>query len=137
MQAAIGKPTAPFFRFPYLADPKRMQQYLRQRDMGIFSIDIDSYDYRTKSGSTVRRTIMKQLRKRRKGIMLFHDIQVSTAKAMRALLDEMQAGGFKIVHMIAKDDAETLPEYDKEAGILLEKRSYRRAARPLKDRLPI
>lgn len=132
VEAVIGKPTAPFFRFPYLADPRRMQQYLAQRDFGIFSIDIDSNDWRTKSASRVHSTIMRGLRRRGKGILLFHDIQTSTSSDFKRLLNSMRKEGFRIVHMVASNEAETLPEYDREAAVLLEKRSFRRRARPLK-----
>ena len=96
IEHALGKPIAPFFRFPYLSDPNSMIEYLQGRDIATFSIDVDSYDYRTRSGDSVRRTIMRQLANRRKGILLFHDIQVSTVRAMPALLNELNRKGFKV-----------------------------------------
>ena len=129
---AIGAPTAPFFRFPYLADPRKMRAYLSQRNFGIFSIDIDSYDFRTRSGDTMRRNTMSQLKRRGRGIILFHDIQTSTARGIGSVLDALHSGGYKIVHMVAKHEADTLPEYDAEAAVLLESRKYTRRARPLK-----
>lgn len=130
--AAIGRPSAPFFRFPYLADPNQMRAYLAQRQFGVFSIDIDSYDFRTRSPSTMLRNTMAQLRKRGRGIILFHDIQTSTANGIHQVLDELKSGGYKVVHIIAKAPARTLPEYDEEALVLLDKRHYRAAARPIK-----
>ena len=132
VSAAIGVPSAPFFRFPYLADPSEMRAYVSERNFGIFSIDIDSYDFRTRSGDTMRRNTMSQVKSRGRGIILFHDIQTSTARGLGDLLDELKSGGYKIVHMVAKHDAETLPEYDEEARTLHEKRSYTARARPLK-----
>lgn len=129
---ATGRPTVPFFRFPYLADPFRMKAYLAERNFAIFSIDVDSYDFRTRSGNTMLRNVMSQLKRRRKGIILFHDIQHSTAKGIRSVLDTLKAKGFKIVHLVAKAPAVTLPEYDKEAAVLLEKRRYMVSARPIK-----
>ncbi|MEL6873242.1 MAG: polysaccharide deacetylase family protein, partial [Pseudomonadota bacterium] len=64
IEAATGKPSAPFFRFPYLSDPKRMQAYITQRKFAIFSIDIDSYDWRSKSANGVHSTVMRGLRRR-------------------------------------------------------------------------
>lgn len=55
ISAALGKPVAPFFRFPYLSDPRRMMDYLHKREQNIFSIDVDSLDYRTKSGDEIGR----------------------------------------------------------------------------------
>ncbi|MEL6298331.1 MAG: polysaccharide deacetylase family protein [Pseudomonadota bacterium] len=132
IEAAIGRPSAPFFRFPYLAHTRQMRAYLGERNFGVFSIDIDSFDWRSKSASRVRKTIMRKLRAKRKGILLFHDIQSATANALGPLLNEIKAGGFRIVHMVPKHTAETLPEYNTVAGRLLDKRAYRHRARPLK-----
>jgi peptidoglycan/xylan/chitin deacetylase (PgdA/CDA1 family) len=132
VEAVTGKPSAPFFRFPYLADPQRMQQYLSQRNFGIFSIDIDSYDWRSKSASRVHSTIMQGLKRRGKGILLFHDIQNATASALDRLLTDIKKSGYRIAHLASANPAETLPEYDKEAAIRLEKRNYRSRSRPLK-----
>ncbi|MEO0730314.1 MAG: polysaccharide deacetylase family protein, partial [Pseudomonadota bacterium] len=131
IQAATGKPTAPFFRFPYLADAKRMQSYITQRGFGIFSIDIDSYDWRSKSPNSVIATVMRGLRRRGKGILLFHDIQSATARSLDRLLDKFKNEGFRIVHFVPSETAVTLPEYDRVAAIRLDKRNYRSRANPL------
>ena len=41
VQLALGGPTAPFFRFPYLAAPNTAQHMLQQRDTANVSIDVD------------------------------------------------------------------------------------------------
>ena len=46
--AALGQPIAPFFRFPFLADSKSMLGYAESRNFGMFSIEVDSLDYRSK-----------------------------------------------------------------------------------------
>ena len=122
VRIAAKAPISPFFRFPYLADPNSMIAYGKSRNLAIFSIDIDSYDYKTKSSGRVYSNIMKQLRTRRKGIMLFHDIQQSTAGAMQRLLDTMQREGYKIVHVVSKTPVRTLADFDKRAETLHAKR---------------
>lgn len=122
VRIAAQKPISPFFRFPYLADPNTMLAYGKQRNLAIFSIDIDSNDYKTRSSERVFGTIMRQLRARRKGIMLFHDIQPSTAGAMQRILDTMQREGFKVVHVVAKNPVTTLKEFDEQAQGLHDKR---------------
>jgi peptidoglycan/xylan/chitin deacetylase (PgdA/CDA1 family) len=124
IEHALGKPIAPFFRFPYLADPKSAISYLQGRDQAIFSIDVDSYDYRTRSGDTVRLAVMRQLSARGKGIMLFHDIQISTARAMPALLDELHEKGYKVVHIEPANTVATIAAYDAQAEALHAKRRY-------------
>lgn len=131
IEHALGKPVAPFFRFPYLSDPNSMIEYLQGRNIAIFSIDVDSYDYRTRSGDSVRRTIMRQLANRRKGILLFHDIQISTVRAMPGLLNELKRKGFKVVHIVGGSTSPTLAAYDKQAQELHSKRRYSTSIRPV------
>jgi len=112
---ALGKPLAPFFRFPYLRDTRSTTTYLQGRHVAMFSIDIDSKDYRTSNPSTVRRKVMADLARMRKGIILFHDIQVSTARALPGLLADLKAKGYRIVHLKPKAPLATVPEYDELA----------------------
>jgi peptidoglycan-N-acetylglucosamine deacetylase len=130
---ALGRPMAPFFRFPYLADSKAMLDYLKSRDISAFSIGIDSYDFRTTNGDKMRRTVMRQLESRGKGIILMHDIQRSTARGIRGLLDELKAKGFKVVHFVPKVPVTTIGSYDETASALHAKRNTRVSATPLDD----
>ena len=41
-----------------------------------------------------------------------HDFQRHTAEAIGTLLDQFKLNGYKIVHITAKDNVKTLPEYD-------------------------
>lgn len=128
---ALGKPIAPFFRFPYLAASKSIEDYLQTRDISAFSIDVDSYDFRTRSGGKMRRTVMQQLASKGKGIILMHDIQQSTASGIAGLLNDLKAGGYKIVHIVPDKPITTLASYDATATELHEKRRIRVSATPL------
>ena len=110
--AAAGTPIAPFFRFPYLAHSKASLAYLQNRGLGVFGIHVDSADFRTKSPGVVLRNVLTQLDREKKGILLFHDIQPSTAGALASLLAELKTRGYKVVHMVPKNAPVTLPEYD-------------------------
>ncbi len=123
VQKALGQPVAPFFRFPYLADSQATLAYLAQRNLAVFYIDNDAYDYRTSNAGTVQRNILRSLESKRKGIALFHDIQPSTARALKDLLDALAERGFKIVHVVAKTRATTLAKYDELAAAEVAKRS--------------
>jgi peptidoglycan-N-acetylglucosamine deacetylase len=131
---ALGKPVAPFFRFPYLSDPRRMQQHLKERGQGIFSIDVDSLDFRTRSGSTMVRRTLAGLKRLGKGVLLFHDIQRSTASGVDMLLDELAARGYKVVHLVPKKPATTLPKYDRMAKREADRRKKIASRRPLASR---
>jgi peptidoglycan/xylan/chitin deacetylase (PgdA/CDA1 family) len=130
VRKAVGAPIAPFFRFPYLSDSRAIITYLQQRQIGIFSIDADAYDYRTQDAATVHRTIIRALTEKGKGIILFHDIQPSTARALKRLLDDLQARGFRVVHFAPKTPATTLPAYDALAEKALLKNRIVAAASP-------
>lgn len=132
--AAAGTPIAPFFRFPYLGHSKSTRAYIQGRGVGIFGIHVDSKDFRTKSPGVVLRNVLTQLEREKKGILLFHDIQPSTAGALASLLAELKERGFKVVHMVAKDTPTTLPEYDAIAEKALKAKSVAAANTPLAER---
>jgi hypothetical protein len=131
---ALGAPVAPFFRFPYLAHTKPANSHLASRGFGTFGIDVDSRDFRTRSPGTVLRNVMSQLDHEKKGILLFHDIQPSTAGALASLLAELKARGYKVVHMVPKTTATTLPEYDAIAEKALKAKQSVASSEPLATR---
>jgi len=127
VRLATGAPAAPFFRFPYLRESPEMLAHLRERQFAVFGIDIDSKDYATRDPNAVRRRVITELARRHGGIILFHDIQASTARALPALLADLKARGYRVVHLQAKAEATTLPEFDAQAQQEFEKR-HRTAA---------
>lgn len=131
VKAALGSDIAPFFRFPYLSDSKAMLQHVVGRDLAVFSIDADSVDYRTRNPEQVHRTIVSQLAYHKKGIVLFHDIQPSTARVLQGLLDDLKVKGFKVVHLVAKSPVKTLPAYDAMAQQELARRTVATASNPM------
>jgi peptidoglycan-N-acetylglucosamine deacetylase len=134
VQKALGKPIAPFFRFPFLADPPGMIAHLKERQVGIFSIDVDSKDFRTRDPVTVHRRVIGDLARPRKGIILFHDIQPSTARALPGLLAELKAKGYRVVHMVPKATAATVAEFDTQAQQELDRKKSAASAQPLAKR---
>jgi peptidoglycan-N-acetylglucosamine deacetylase len=134
VQHALGKPVAPFFRFPYLRDTPLALSHLQGRQMATIGIDIDSRDFETKDAAAVYARVMRELASRRKGIILFHDIHASTARALPRILDELKARGFRVVHLAPKAGAETLAEYDTMAQEAAERRRLAAAANPLAKR---
>jgi len=109
---SAGRPLAPLFRFPDLRETPELRAYLGQRNIGIFSTDLDSFDFKIKKPELVVASVMTKLQKRGKGIILMHDFQRSTALALPALLAQLKAGGYKVVWVKTKDTIATLPQYD-------------------------
>lgn len=112
VEFALGAPAAPFFRFPVLQHPPKQVTYLGERNVGIFSTDLDSFDFKMRKPEQVIDSIMKKLEKHGKGIVLMHDFQKVTADAVADLLIKLKDGGYKIVHMTGKTPVKSLPEYD-------------------------
>jgi peptidoglycan/xylan/chitin deacetylase (PgdA/CDA1 family) len=111
IEQAAGQPIAPFFRYPYLSESDSAIAYLQTRNVAQFAIDIDSFDWRTRSPQSVIARVMAGLERRGRGIILFHDIHGSTAGAMPQLLGMLKEKGFKIVHLQPKAPVHTLVEY--------------------------
>ncbi|WP_236823744.1 polysaccharide deacetylase family protein [Blastochloris viridis] len=113
---ALGAPPSPFFRFPALRHPPAMLSYLAERNVAVFSCDVDSFDFKTKKPEAVVKQVMSKLQRTGKGIILMHDFQAVTAKAAPMLLDALKAGGYRVVHLTAKAPLDTLPDVDAEVA---------------------
>jgi len=109
---AVGAPTAPFFRFPGLRQSPELIDYLGKRNIAIFSADMDSFDFKMRKPDEVRQSVMSKLKKHGKGIVLMHDFQHATAEAAADLLNDLKAGGYKVVFMKPKFAVSTIPAYD-------------------------
>ena len=112
VRAAASGPIAPFFRFPQLKHPPETVTYLGQRNIAMFSTDLNSFDFKIKKPDQVVSSVMTKLGKRGKGILLMHDFQRATAQALPELLKHLKANGYKVVHLTAKAPVQTLPDYD-------------------------
>jgi peptidoglycan/xylan/chitin deacetylase (PgdA/CDA1 family) len=112
VKMALGAAPAPFFRFPALAHTQATKDYLGTRNIAMFSCDVDSNDFKSSSPDQVIQNVMTKLDKQGKGVILMHDLQKHTAAALPTLLRRLKAGGYKVVQMKAKEQLETLAEYD-------------------------
>ena len=111
IKLAIGAPPAPFFRFPYLKDPKEAVDYLGTRNIAVFSHDLDSFDFKMRKPEDVVKSVMGKLEKKGKGIILMHDFQQATAKAAPELLKKLKDGGYKVVQVVGKTPTQPKKEY--------------------------
>jgi peptidoglycan-N-acetylglucosamine deacetylase len=111
---SAGRPLAPFFRFPSLRQTPELTAYLGERNIGIFSTDLDSFDFKMKSPEQVVESVMTKLKKLGKGIILMHDFQHPTALALPELLVQLKSNHYRVVQLTAKSTVATLPQYDSE-----------------------
>lgn len=99
VEAVIGPRVAPVFRFPYLAQSQSILSYVKSKDIASISIDVDSGDTRGYGVSRVVGYTMEQLRKRGRGILLFHDSKLVTVKALPQILDLLAKESFRVVRL--------------------------------------
>lgn len=118
---AAGQPIAPFFRFPGLNDADRLLGHMQERGIATFTVDVVSNDSYIASAQRLTQRTVQQVEQRSGGIVLFHDIKASTAKALPGILQELQARGYKIVHMKAKAPLVPIASYDEELTARLAK----------------
>ena len=129
VKMALGTAPAPFFRFPGLGHTQAALGYLASRNISMFSVDVDSNDFKSSGPDQVINNVMTKLDKQGKGVILMHDLQKHTAIALPTLLRRLKAGGYKVVQMKAKEQLETLPEYD--ALLVKDQKTPAVASRPI------
>jgi len=101
-------PRTPFFRYPGFADTPELNSWLASRNIAIFGADLWASDWVDMNPQKTMELLLARLDHAGKGIILLHDTRPQTAKMLPALLRELKARGYKVVHMIpARDDAPT------------------------------
>lgn len=111
---ALGAAPSPLFRFPALQHPPAMVTYLGERNISIWSCDLDSFDFKASKAEKIVETVMSKLDKNGKGIVLMHDFQKHTGEALPELMKRLKAGGYKVVQVKAKAPMTTIAQYDEE-----------------------
>jgi len=111
---ALGETPAPFIRFPALQHPPSMVAYMGERNIAMWSCDVDSFDFKAHNPKKVIDTVMGKLDKLGKGIILMHDFQKHTAEALPELLKRLKEGGYKVVQVKAKTRLQSIAQYDEE-----------------------
>jgi peptidoglycan-N-acetylglucosamine deacetylase len=131
---ALGRPAAAFFRFPYLSENRFLTAYAKSRNISNIWVDVDSKDYMTRDSKLVHNRIMAQLKTQRKGIILMHDIQPSTAGAIKGLLRDLHDKGFRVVHIVPKTSVEAVAAYDGVIDQVFAEKSKAAAAKSSTER---
>ena len=101
------------FRFPDLQTPPQLLSYFANRNIAIFSTHIDSRDFTMHKAEQVINSVMSQLEKRGKGIVLLYDFHRNAAAAMPELLRQLKAAAYTIVHFEPRENSARLLHGDK------------------------
>lgn len=104
LKEASGGRVAPFFRYPGLNNSDTLNAYLGSRNVAIISCDIGTDDWMLIGADQIVKRTLARLQSKGKGIILFHDTETATARALPVLLDELQKRGYRLAHMVAKPD---------------------------------
>lgn len=104
VKKAVGdnRAVAPFFRIPGLARSNQAEGYLAAQRLSVWSADevADDWHRGITSAQIVRKAMDRLAAKGHRGVLLLHDINPATANAVPALLKELKAKGYKVVHAV-------------------------------------
>jgi len=132
VELAAGQPIAPFFRFPGLSDSGPMLAYLQSRGIAAFTVDVVSNDSYISSPSRLAQRTLAHIERNNGGIVLFHDIKRSTAKALPTILAQLKKRGYKVVHLRTKNQVAPIAAIIDQ---LKKKRDKKQASRKGKPKL--
>lgn len=98
-RAALGaEPSA--WRFPFLKETPTLRAALRERAITVMSIDAGAEDWLPdQTPQMLADKLLGQLAKSGGGIILLHDAQDQTAKALPFLLQALKSHGYRVVHL--------------------------------------
>ena len=97
---ATTTPSTPFFRFPgFLTTPATLN-LLRSRGIVVFGADFWANDWDHLTPKAELRLLTWRLRVARKGIILLHDSQPSTAAMLPAFLRYLRDNHYHVVHVM-------------------------------------
>ncbi len=102
-KAALGDDAdslAPFFRIPGLLRADKVEEYLAEKGIQVWSADFPADDWRHISSQRVYDLAISRLEAKGKGILLLHDIQARTVAALPRILETLKARGYRIVHVV-------------------------------------
>lgn len=91
---------APFYRFPGLGRSAALEQHLAAHGVMAWSADFDADDWTHISADRIIARVLARIERKGRGILVLHDIQPATARALPKLLRALRARHFRIVHAV-------------------------------------
>ena len=88
------------FRFPFLAESPVLMKALDQLGIAVMSVDAGAEDWLPdQTPQMLADKLLAQLAKPGGGLILLHDAQDQTARALPHLLQALKAAGYRVVHL--------------------------------------
>ncbi len=103
------------FRPPYGAKNDQLLSVSKENGMRSVMWNIDSMDWGDPIPASIVKRTMKELKKKKKGILLFHDIHKQTVQALPLLLAELKKEGYKVVTIEGKPFSKKVVNKPKKA----------------------
>lgn len=97
---ALPEKTVRFFRFPGFAANAPLLELAYRHELVVFGADVWASDWLTMSPERELRLVLSRIERVRRGIVLFHDTKIQTARMLPTLLRELKRRGYSIVHVI-------------------------------------
>nr|WP_230364136.1 polysaccharide deacetylase family protein [Ancylobacter sp. Lp-2] len=101
----VASPRFPFFRFPGFGSSPQLLAYVASRKMGVFGADLWASDWNTMTPEAELDLVLARMAHAGRGIVLFHDTRLQTARMVPALLRAMKERGYRVVHVVARGAA--------------------------------
>lgn len=107
---ALGKPASPLFRFPGLRHSTELLDYLGERNISVWSVDVVSGDSEHASARRLPHVFARRLEARGRGILLFHDMQKATVESLETIIEDLADGGYRPAHVVPGPGIAPAPE---------------------------
>lgn len=99
---AVGGHSNVLFRPPYGVKDEELDALAAEEGMASIMWNIDSMDWADPLPESIVDRTIRELEKKKRGILLFHDIHNQTVKALPDILDALAARGYRVVALDGK-----------------------------------
>jgi peptidoglycan/xylan/chitin deacetylase (PgdA/CDA1 family) len=99
IRSVIGDKMKKWFRFPGLGRSDRDEKLLTDMGFSVWGIDIEPRDWERPGNAVLMQRVISQLDKKKKGIIIFHDIHQPSVDFVPLLIETLIAKGYTFVHV--------------------------------------
>jgi len=93
-------PHTPFFRFPGFAASPALLERMQARGFVVFGADLWASDWDRMTPQQELALVLHRLDAAGRGIILFHDTKIATARMLPAFLRALKTRGYHVVHVV-------------------------------------
>jgi peptidoglycan/xylan/chitin deacetylase (PgdA/CDA1 family) len=94
---ALGGPVSPLFRFPGFNQTPYLLDYLAEKKLSVWSVDVVSGDSEFVGSQHLPSVLFRRLEAHGRGIILFHDLKKATTDRLADILQRLKDEGYTAV----------------------------------------